>query len=140
LTERLKPEEALQHRIGIEKQITAISTHFINLPPEETDCAIHWALKAIGEFADVDRCYLFLFIDQETKIETTHQWCAEGISPLIDPMRALPVERFPWWIDQLRRFETIHIPRIADLPPEAAAEKAILEQDHVRSVLSVPVT
>ena len=140
MTDRFKPEEALQHRIGIEKQITAISAYFINLPPEETDRGISWALKTIGEFAGDDRSYLYLFTDQGTKIENTHEWCAEGIASIIDNVKGLSVDIFPWWMDQLRRFESIHIPRIADLPPEAAAEKSILEQDGVRSVLSVPVT
>ncbi|NKE71776.1 GAF domain-containing hybrid sensor histidine kinase/response regulator [Candidatus Manganitrophus noduliformans] len=140
MTDRFKPEEALQHRIGIEKQITAISTYFINLPPEETDHGINWALKTIGEFAGDDRSYLYLFTDQGTKIENTHEWCAEGIASIIDNVKGLSVDVFPWWMDQLRRFESIHIPCVADLPPEAAAEKSILEQDGVRSVLSVPVT
>ena len=140
MTERFKPEEALQHRIGIEKQITAISTHFINLPPEETDCAITWALKTIGELAGEDRSYLFLFSDQKDRIERIHEWCAEGIASMIDHAKAIPVEAFPWWMDQLRRFESIHIPSLADLPPEAAAEKKLFEQEQVRSALSVPVT
>lgn len=139
MIDRFKPEEA-QHRIGIEKQITAISTHFINLPPEETDHGIHWALKTIGEFAGDDRSYLSLFTDQGTRIENTHEWRAEGIAPIIDNVKGLSVDLFPWWMDRLRRFESIHIPRVADLPPEAAAEKSIFAQDGVRSVLSVPVT
>ncbi|MBI3805293.1 MAG: PAS domain S-box protein [Nitrospirae bacterium] len=140
MTERLKPEEALQHRIGIEKQITAISTHFINLPPEQTDCAINWALKVIGEFAGEDRSHLYLFTEQGTQIDNSHEWCAEEIPSIITAMKGLPVSAFPWWMDQLRRSESIHIPRLADLPPEAAAEKAILRQYDVKSVLSVPVT
>jgi PAS domain S-box-containing protein len=140
LTERFNPEEALQHRIGIEKQITAISTHFINIPPEEIDCGIAWALKTIGEFAADDRSYLFLFDDQGTAIETIYEWCAEGVASIMGHAKGLPVSSFPWWMDQLRRFESIHIPRLADLPPEAAAEKVIFEEEEVRSLLSVPVS
>ncbi|TAK06953.1 MAG: PAS domain S-box protein [Candidatus Manganitrophaceae bacterium] len=139
MTERFKPEEALQHRIGIEKQITAISTYFINLPPEETDAGINWALKTIGKFAGDDRCFLFLFTPQGTRIENIHEWCAEGVFSL-GHSKGIPVDAFPWWMDQLRRFESIHIPCVAALPSEAAAEKIILQKDAVRSTLSVPVT
>ncbi|HZR46708.1 MAG TPA: PAS domain S-box protein, partial [Candidatus Manganitrophaceae bacterium] len=140
MTERSQPDAALQHRIGIEKQITAISTRFINLPAEEMDCGIGWALKMIGEFAGDDRSYLFLFSDDRTRIDRIYEWCAEGIPSIIDHAKGIPVEAFPWWMDQLRRFESIHIPRVAELPPEAASEKKIFDEEEVRSVLSVPVS
>ena len=140
MTERSTSDAALQHRIGIEKQITAISTRFINLPADEMDCGIGWALKMIGEFAGDDRSYLFLFSDQGTRIDRVYEWCAEGIPSIIDHAKGIPVEAFPWWMDQLRRFESIHIPRVTDLPREAASEKEIFKQEEVRSVLSVPVS
>jgi len=140
LTEPFKPDEAPPHRIGSEKQITVISTYFINLPPEETDAGIDWALKTIGEFAGDDRSYLFLFSDERTRIERIHEWCSEGIASMADHAQEIPVEAFPWWMDQLRRFESIHIPRIADLPPDAASEKKFFEQEQIKSTLSVPVT
>jgi hypothetical protein len=140
VTERFRPEEALQHRIGIERQITAISTRFINLQPEEIDCGIEWALKTIAEFAGDDRSYLFLFSDQGTRIESIYEWCAEGVGSIVDHSKGLSIDVFPWWMDQLRRFESIHIPRVADLPSEASAEKVIFAKDQIRSLLSVPVS
>src|SRR3569832_544191 len=140
MTERSTSDAALQHRIGFEMQITAISTRFIYLPADEMDCGIGWALKMIGEFAGDDRSYLFLFSDQGTRIDRVYEWCAEGIPSIIDHAKGIPVEAFPWWMDQLRRFESIHIPRVTDLPREAASDFEIFILVEVWSVLSVPVS
>ena len=47
----------------METLITALSTNFINLAPGEIDRGINEALQAVGEFAGVDRSYLFLAYD-----------------------------------------------------------------------------
>lgn len=140
MTEEASPEETFQYRIGVEKLITAISTSFITLPIDETNSGINWALKAIGEFVNVDRSYLFLLVDQGIRIDTTYEWCAEGVSSQMTKLKGFHLDAIPWWMGQLRRFEIIHIPRVSDLPSEAAAEKEILNRYGVRSTLSVPVT
>ena len=40
---------------------------------------------------------------------------------------------------KLRRSENVHIPSVADLPPEAAAEREILEPQGIRSLIVVPL-
>ena len=52
IKERQQAEKALQYRVEFEDLITALSTHFINLAPEEIDKGINHALWAIGEFLD----------------------------------------------------------------------------------------
>src|SRR5439155_25200171 len=106
---------------------------------EALDAAIHHALHAIGEFVGVDRSYLFLAYDYETKVNNTHEWCAPGVAPQISTMQGLRVEDFPWIAERLLRLETIHIPRVAELPPEARAEKALLQAKEVQSLVLVPM-
>src|SRR5215510_9590484 len=67
IVERKQVEEALRYRVKMETLITALSTSFINLARGEIDRAINDALQAVGEFAGVDRSYLFLAYDNETK-------------------------------------------------------------------------
>jgi PAS domain S-box-containing protein len=139
ITERKRAEEALQYRVELENLITTISTNFINLAPDEIDSGINNALQEIGEFAGVDRSYVFLFCDTRAKMDNTHEWCAEGIEPQIDNLKGLSVEAFPWWMERLNRFETIHIPRVADLPSEASVEKEILQSQAIQSLVVVPM-
>ena len=133
-------ESALRRRAEFEFLITTISTRFINLRPEETDQGIEQALKTIGEFAGVDRSYLFLTSEDGTKVSNTHEWCADGIDPQIERLKDLPVEAFSWWADRfLIKREAVHIPNVEDLPSEAQAEKEMLQSQSIKSLLALPI-
>ena len=133
-------EGLLQYRLKIEELIATISANFINLAPQEVDAGINRALKIIGEFACVDRSYVFQYSDTERKkLDNTHEWCAEGIEPQIDKLKGLPVNHFPWGMEKLERFESIHVPRVADMPESAKAEKELQESQSVQSFMIVPM-
>lgn len=134
-----RAEEALEYRIGLEQLITGISTHFVNLPSGEIDSGINYALRQIGEFAGVDRSYIFQLYDNGTKLDNTHEWCAEGIEPHIHRLKGLSVDDFSWHMSVLKSGEVYHIPRVADLPPEAAAEKKEWELEGIQSLICVPM-
>ena len=126
--DRKRAEESLTYRIQIESLIASISAHFINIDSDNIDIEIYDALKTIGEFVHVDRSYMFMFSDDsKSKLDNTHEWCAEGIEPQIQNLKGITIESLPWWMAKLNRFENIHIPCVADLPLEAGSEKAILE-------------
>ncbi|VUT25771.1 MAG: sensory histidine kinase AtoS [Candidatus Methanolliviera sp. GoM_asphalt] len=139
VTERRQAKKALEYRSEFDRLITSISTSFINLASDEVDGGIKQALQAIGEFVGVDRSYVFLLSDDGTKMDNTHEWCAEGIEPQINNLKELPVDTFPWWMEKLNQFETVYVPRVADLPPEASAEKEILQPQGIQSLIIVPM-
>jgi len=85
------------------------------------------------------RAYLFLFDDTTQTMNNTHEWCAPGVEPEIEMLTDLPLDTFPWWMNRLRNGEMILIPDVSRLPVEAAAERSILEQQSVTSVLVLPV-
>ncbi|GAH30611.1 unnamed protein product, partial [marine sediment metagenome] len=86
---------------------------FINLAPHETDTGINKALQTIGEFAGVDRSYICMLsnIDSEMVSKYTHEWCAEGIKPRMPLHPRIPIDRYPWWTEQIKRGEVYHVPR-----------------------------
>ncbi|MCK4451673.1 MAG: GAF domain-containing protein, partial [Anaerolineae bacterium] len=77
--------------------------------------------------------------DDGTKVGITHEWCAAGIEPRIDKLDEMPIEDFAWCMERINRLEIIHIPRVADLPPEASAEKEILQAQDIQSLIIVPM-
>lgn len=139
IIERQRIEEALRYRVEFEKLITTISTHFINLAPNEIDNGINQALQAIGEFVNVDCSYVFLFTDDDTRMNNTYEWCAKSIEGLIHPKKEISVAVLPWVIEKLRRFETIHIPCVNDLPQEASVEKHALAAHNIQSLIILPI-
>ncbi len=131
--------EALQYRVHFERLVAALAAEFINLSVDEIDAGIDRALAKIGDFARVDRSYVFLFSPDGLRASNTHEWCAEAIVPQKERLRDLPCSAFPWWFDELRRHHNIHVSSLAELPPEAAAERAMLEERDVQSAIGVPL-
>ncbi|MDW8366286.1 MAG: PAS domain S-box protein [Abditibacteriales bacterium] len=137
--ERQRATEALQYRVAFERLIASLSNYFINLPMDEMDSGIQHALQAIGEFIGADRSYVFLYAEDGVTMDNTHEWCAEGIEPQIDNLKGLRIGNFPWSMEKIQRLETVNIPRVADLPPAASPEKAILEAQDIQSLVLVPL-
>jgi PAS domain S-box-containing protein len=139
ITERKRAEEALQYRLEFEKLITSISTNFINIASDEIDGEINNALKKIGEFAGVDRSYVILVSEDGTKIDNVYEWCADEKYPMVRRLKGVLFDSFPWFVEKMRRHETIYVPRISDLPPEASVEIAELQKVSVKSIIEVPI-
>ena len=134
-----KVEEAFKYQLGIERIIADISSTFINLPLERIDEGIEHALQLTGKFFEVDRSYLFKVSPDGKRVSNTHEWCRVGIEPQINNLQDIPLENIPWWMDRLKKCNTINIPRVAEMPPQAAREKNILENQSIQSVLVVPL-
>jgi signal transduction histidine kinase len=139
ITERKRAAHALEYRSNLEKIIMNISRKFINLSSEQINEGINQALKALGEFAEVDRSYIFQFFDEGRKTSNTHEWCAEGITPQVDNLQNISVDTLPWWMDKLGRFENINIPDVEKLPARAKNEKQILQAQSIQSLIVIPM-
>ncbi len=132
-------EDDLKQRIAMARLVVSVSANFIHLPSSRMDEGVAVALAEMGRFADADRCYVFLFDEREGTVSNSHEWCAEGVEPQRDNLQDLPVAVFPWFWKAVSRLEVVHIPRVADLPPEAAAEREILQAQDIVSLLAVPL-
>ncbi|MGK7875030.1 MAG: PAS domain S-box protein [Xenococcaceae cyanobacterium] len=139
ISDRKQAEENLQYRIELEQIIANISTHFINMDTDEIDSGITAALQQIGEFAGVDRSYVFGLSDDGISMSNIHEWCAMGIEPQINNLQEMPLESFRWFLEKIQRFEVVHIPRVTELPPEANNEKECLLMQSIQSLINVPM-
>ena len=131
--------QELKYRLDFEQLITGISTQFVKMAPDTVDAGLNQALKALGTFAGVDRSYIFQYANNGTMMDNTHEWCAEGIEAHIHRLKNLPIEAFPYFHQYMVRRDVFHIPRVADLPPEAGAEKAEFELEGIQSLIVVPL-
>ena len=59
--------------------VAGIATRFIKLNAASIDSEIDETLRLIGEFAGVDRSYLFRISEDRRLMTNTHEWCAPGI-------------------------------------------------------------
>jgi two-component sensor histidine kinase len=119
--------------------VTGLTGRFVNVSTGNLDHEIESALRLIGEFAGVDRSYVFQFSRDGRRVSNTHEWCAQGITPEIDRVQEAPVESYPFVLNPLRRGEVVYVADVARLPEEAGAFKRELERQHILSVVNVPL-
>ncbi len=137
ITRRRKAEDALAYRRALENLLTHMSSYFINLPTERVDSGIHKALGDLGVFVKADRSYIFVY--QDGAMFNLSEWCAEGVTPQIDRMQKLPIDMMAWSNEQILHGKILNTPCVADLPPEAQAEKDEFAIQGIQSVLVVPM-
>ncbi len=132
-------QQHLQHMNTFQNLLTATSTQFINIALEEIDDSIQQALQEVGEFTNVDRSYVFLYSEDKTRMSCTHEWCAPGVASHQDILQDIPADALSWSNAILFQGEVLHIPRVADLPPAANAEREEFESQGIQSLLATPM-
>jgi len=129
----------LEHTLEFERLVSALSAAFLNFNPQDIDGAVSQALKMIGEFAGVDRSYIFSVYANKTRADNTYEWCAQGIEPSMSRLQGLSAEEFPWFAAKIRNNEVIYIRNPDELPAEAADEKAFLKEEKLKSIVVLPM-
>ena len=138
-TLRKQSELDLAYNRRLDHLISTIANKFIHVLPTRIDAMIDKALEAIGKFVQADRSYIFEFYDNMRLMDNTHEWCAEGIEPQIDMLKQLPTAAFDWLTKKITNNEVIIIPRVSELPEEAAPEREILEEQDIQSLILIPL-
>ncbi len=139
ITDRRIAEMELERRVQLEMLITEISTAFIGISTDYIDQGIRNAMESISGLTGVDRSYIFMFSEDRTRMNLSHEWCSEGIEPLIGGLHPVPANSLPFLVDRIKAAEYIHIPDLADLPATAEAERALLQRQGVQSAIVVPM-
>lgn len=124
-------------RLDLERTVAAISSRFVGA--YDLDEAIDASLAQMGKTGGADRSYLIVVRPDRKVTDNTHEWCAEGVTPQKENLQGIPLSATPWSIARLRAGEIIHLPDVSLMPPEAAAERELLEGQEIRSILAIPL-
>lgn len=110
----------------------AISAHVC-----EADLAIEKILSGMGILSGVDRAYVFQRKAGDL-LDNTHEWCSDGVAPMIDVLQNMPMDIIAPWREGFERGEPLHVPSIdaIDLAPEL---RELLEMQGIVGILLVPV-
>ncbi len=126
------------NRLAFETLISDTSASLMLAPARELDATIASTLHQVRVFFRADRCALMKVSRDRRVVNVTHAAHAEGMSPVSATINI--VELFPWATEQvLEHRRPVVISRMADLPPEAAIDRARWEAVGTRSHLSVPI-
>jgi len=130
--------EAMRDQALYQGILIKISNNFINLGSKNVDHVINEALAEIGDFAGMDRVYIFDYDFKNQTTSNTYEWCNQGISPQIDELQEVPLEFVNDWITTHKKGETMLIPDVS-LLPEDSTVRNILEPQDIKSLLAIPM-
>jgi diguanylate cyclase (GGDEF)-like protein len=132
-------ERQFERRLQFERLLAECSAALIRSGGEQLDGAVVASLGAIGAFFRVDRAYVFLFDEAAGTQSNIHEWVAEGITREAHNLQDIPLDTFPWLLQQLRADRVFRVERMADLPAEAVNERTEFEREGIQSLLVVPL-
>ena len=127
----------MHYRLAVERLVASISSRLIKSTVDEIDDALCYCLKEIGEFIQVDRTYIHL-LSPECVIIHSYGWQHPESPAVMGALVGLDLSPLNWVMNRLKGGEQAIIPRMADLPPEAAAEKATWQGLGVLSTTAIP--
>lgn len=138
ITESKRVETELRNRERLQQLLMSMATKLVNIKLDQVDAALNEMLKEVGSFSGLDRVYIFIN-DYEQNITTnTHEWCAEGISPQIDNLQAVPLDQLSDLLEPHQRGEVFMVPSTAALPEDDSIRK-IIEPQKIKSLLLIPL-
>jgi PAS domain S-box-containing protein len=135
LSERYRTLKQIDYHHSLEQALARISRDLIH-----TDNADYSSiLNVLGEAIDVDRAYIFEFKDNGEFMNNTFEWCSDATPQQIENLQGLESMTFPWWMETLRAKKNVVIDDVNALPPVAAAEKTILQEQEIHALVCVPI-
>ncbi len=140
LAARQQSEAALKTQRDLNQLIAEISSRFVDFNPNTLDAEIEHTLQLIGGITQVDTSYLFTYDAESGTSSMTHEWCRADCPSQIAAAQAIPCwTLFPWSSPLIMERQVIHIPNLAELPPEAATDQAHWQGINLTSLLMVPL-
>ncbi len=130
-------EAALERGAALADLVLETSNAFVRAPATEIDAQIERALESFGLFLGADGVTLWLVSEDGARLAPTARWHDRDV--VAPPLEAVPLDDLRWSVGRMRQHEIVHAPRVADLPPEAAGERAMIEALGVKSLVFVPI-
>jgi signal transduction histidine kinase len=133
---RQKDQEA-RYSQGFEHLVARIATTFLQEPADAADRGINFAVEEVCRFVQADRCYVFQLQTKGGEMAFTSDWWS--LEGEVERLKNWRIEDFPWLGERLRQKETVLVPRVDDLPADAAAERSYWQKRGIQSLIMVPL-
>lgn len=133
----LEPGASAVHG-SFERLIMHLATAFVNSPPEKVDDMINEALRLSGLGAEVDRSYLMRYDMEKRLVRNTHEWCGDGIEPMIDMLQEVPFDGLEVFLEPHLAGDVLLVSKVEDLQ-EGSCLRELLEPQGILTMVAVPL-
>ena len=131
--------ETLSFRLKVEEFLLSIARKFIYITPSEINKEIHYNLKRIAQFTEADRCYIYFFREQNTKLELISRYYTRPAKEKIAQHDQVQSPDFAWFIRPIVDGTCLEVSNQGQLPPNAGTIKMIMEVEETKSMLVCPI-
>jgi signal transduction histidine kinase/ActR/RegA family two-component response regulator len=136
---RKQQEEALAHRLELERLVASISTRFVSAPAGQIVTEIDRALEDIAAFTGSDRGWLQRLSPDRSEALMIGEWVGPGVPPLREHVPVVKRAEVPNVIDRLLEDEVVILEHPSQLPPELETLIERLDRDRSLSRICVPM-
>ena len=135
ISDRKRAELRLQQQLHFETALARFSSSLTS------NNVVDWTslLGLIGRSLQGSRVYLNRFNWSEHIAHWMAEWVDEQTPTLFGKAPRISLDDFPWWLGKLQHNQDVIIPHRDQLPPEAAAERALFQDSGETSLLEVPI-
>jgi PAS domain S-box-containing protein len=121
----------------IELLVVELMNRLLQTDLQTVDARLSEVLERLGRACSLERTFLFR-VRSDGKHYNSHEWVAQGVTPLREVMQAVDPGERNRWHDEFRAGHTVAVRSRADLA-QGSAERAFLESIGVHSTLMVPL-
>lgn len=139
ISKRKLAEKVIEERIRVEQIVNHVSMRLMASDHIEMETTFLDTLQLIGCFLEAQWIHLVIYSSSFSSPPLVYEWCDNTVPALKDTFNRFSPEMFPWWIEQLRSNEILHIPNIDELTPEANKERELLKTFLIHSVTVIPL-
>ncbi len=109
-------EESARYQAELQDILMEISTRFINIPLDNIEHAVLFALERLGRFIGADRGYIYEYNYEGNIVRNTYEWCNEGVASLKELSQKTPLKKVVDWIDQASVKQVSFMHNLSHLP------------------------
>ena len=124
-------------RVQFESLISDISARLIAATSAQLAETIQWAMETVRRFFNADRCALLAVSDNLESVNVAYISYTDGVAHVSSELNLRIL--FPWVWERALRGQVSAISTLAELPPEAAEDRANCEGMGTRSFICIPI-
>jgi PAS domain S-box-containing protein len=129
----------LEIKSEFKRLLVNLSSEIINIRPEDTETWLRKLVKMIGEFLEVDRCYVILFSELH-KFSDFIEWYRDGVLPSENFYKDFSFDDYPSLKEFAKSFEILYIPDINKFEDENSWFKDEFIKEEIKSTLLLPIS
>ena len=133
---RLRAEHIVADRLQFETAFSGLSARFVHVVPETVHREIECAFEQVANLLTLDRGTIFEVSSDGLQLRATLSWVRAGQS---QAPPAIALDSISWLWAKLNQGDTVHFSSVAELPADAAPEKALMLRLGLKAGVAVPL-